>query len=141
MSWRTDYDGPDYDSLEAHGMAGYYESLADYSDDEDSDDDSDDCEGNGGCYACEQATPSVDFMGQPLCWDCYQAIAKGNHARDTCEFAHPGGNSALRAAGPGNPRVHPCPNCKASNVLTPQDKSRGYQCDSCADRAERGGDY
>lgn len=55
------------------------------------------------------------------------------------EFAHPG--SALRAAGPGNPRNLPCPNCKAPNRLTPKDRALGYQCDACADRAERGGDY
>lgn len=54
-------------------------------------------------------------------------------------FADPGGNSALRAAGPGNPRNLPCPNCGEPNRLTPQDKALGYQCDRCADRAERGG--
>lgn len=57
------------------------------------------------------------------------------------EFADPGGNSALRAAGPGNPRDCPCPTCKAPNVLTRKDKALGYQCDRCADRAEHGFDY
>ena len=57
-----------------------------------------------------------------------------------CEFADPGGRSALRAAKKGNPRNHTCPNCKRRNVLTPADRARGYQCDSCADRAERGCD-
>jgi len=52
-------------------------------------------------------------------------------------FANAG--SALRAAGPGNPRNLPCPTCKEPNRLTPADKARGYQCDACADRAERGG--
>lgn len=56
-------------------------------------------------------------------------------------FADPGGNSALRAAGPGNPRNLPCPNCGTENVLTPEDRARGYQCDRCADAAERGIDY
>lgn len=55
------------------------------------------------------------------------------------EFADPGGRSALRAAGPGNPRNLPCPTCKAPNRLTPKDKAKGYQCDSCADRDEKGG--
>ena len=54
-------------------------------------------------------------------------------------FANPG--SALRAASESNPRNLPCPNCGARNVLTPDDRARGYQCDRCADRAERGSDY
>lgn len=58
---------------------------------------------------------------------------------DCCDFADPGGNSALRAATASNPRIHPCPNCGAQNVLTPADVQLGYQCDRCADRAERGG--
>lgn len=57
------------------------------------------------------------------------------------DFADPGGNSALRASSPSNPRNLPCPNCKRPNLLTPADKARGYQCDACADRAERGGEY
>lgn len=58
-----------------------------------------------------------------------------------CDFADPGGGSALRAATADNPRNLPCPNCKAPNRLTPADRARGYQCDTCADRAERGWDY
>lgn len=58
-----------------------------------------------------------------------------------CDFADPGGRSALRAAGPGNPRNLPCPNCRRKNRLTPRDAALGYQCDACADRAESGGDY
>lgn len=54
------------------------------------------------------------------------------------EFAFPGGNSALRAAGPGNPRNLPCPTCKKPNRLTPKDVALHYQCDSCADALERG---
>ena len=60
---------------------------------------------------------------------------------DNSCFADPGGNSALRAATRRNPRNIPCPTCKEPNRLTPADKARGYQCDSCADRDERGGDY
>lgn len=55
-------------------------------------------------------------------------------------FADPGGNSALRASSRRNPRNLPCPTCKQPNRLTPADKARGYQCDGCADRAERGMD-
>ena len=57
------------------------------------------------------------------------------------DFADPGGNSALRAATPDNPRNLPCPTCGCANRLTPKDKALGYQCDPCADRAERGGEY
>jgi len=57
---------------------------------------------------------------------------------DGCDFADPGGRSALRAARRGNPRNLSCPNCKRRNVLTPADRALGYQCDSCADAAERG---
>jgi len=55
-----------------------------------------------------------------------------------CDFAQPGGKSALRAARKGNPRIYSCPGCKARRVLTREDKARGYQCDGCADRAEGG---
>jgi hypothetical protein len=71
-------------------------------------------------------------------WDEY-----GEHYDDYDEdlidgvgFAQEG--SALRAATPGNPRIHPCPTCGAQNVLTPLDVQRGYQCDRCADMAEFG---
>lgn len=57
---------------------------------------------------------------------------------DRIEFADPGGNSALRAASKRNPRNLPCPTCKRPNRLTPADRALGYQCDSCADKAERG---
>lgn len=60
---------------------------------------------------------------------------------DGVGFADPGGNSALRAATPSNPRNLPCPDCGEPNRLTPLDVQRGYCCDSCADRKERGGDY
>ena len=56
-------------------------------------------------------------------------------------FADPGGTSALRRAHKGNPRNRSCPTCKRRNVLTPADVRLGYQCDACADRAERGWDY
>jgi hypothetical protein len=57
---------------------------------------------------------------------------------DGVGFADSGGNSALRAATKNNPRNLPCPTCGQPNRLTPIDKQRGYQCDSCADRAESG---
>lgn len=58
---------------------------------------------------------------------------------DGVGFASPG--SALRAATPDNPRDQPCPTCGADDVLTGLDVARGYQCDRCADAAERGFDY
>jgi hypothetical protein len=66
----------------------------------------------------------------------YYDFADDEFDGDRIEFADPGGRSALRAAGPNNPRNLPCPKCGAENVLTPADRARGYQCDACADRAE-----
>ena len=60
---------------------------------------------------------------------------------ECCDFADPTGHSALRAASESNPRIYPCPNCGAENVLTPADVQLGYQCDACADRAESGWEY
>jgi hypothetical protein len=68
------------------------------------------------------------------CGDCPEC-----NERADLEFADPGGNSALRAATPGNPRNLPCPNCGKPNRLTPKDVALGYQCDRCADAAEHGG--
>lgn len=48
--------------------------------------------------------------------------------------------SALRAETPENPRNLPCPTCKQPNRLTPADQRRGYHCDRCADKLERGYD-
>ncbi len=62
-----------------------------------------------------------------------------NYLIDGVGFADPGGNSALRAATKTNPRNLPCPTCGSPDRLTPADRARGYQCDSCADRAEGGG--
>jgi hypothetical protein len=63
-----------------------------------------------------------------------------NELIDGVGFADPGGKSALRAATKDNPRDRPCPNCGKQNVLTRIDVANGYQCDECADRAERGVD-
>jgi hypothetical protein len=57
---------------------------------------------------------------------------------DYTDFADPGGNSALRAASARNPRNLPCPTCGEPDRLTPADRARGYQCDTCADNAEGG---
>lgn len=58
---------------------------------------------------------------------------------DGVGFADPGGRSSLRAATRNNPRNLPCPTCGKPNRLTPLDRRRHYQCNQCADRAERGG--
>jgi hypothetical protein len=63
-----------------------------------------------------------------------------NYPVDGVGFADPGGNSALWAATPENPRIYPCPTCKRENVLTRIDVSHGYQCDRCADATEKGMD-
>lgn len=57
------------------------------------------------------------------------------------DFADPGGRSALRASTKYNPRNLPCPNCGCENRLTPADRAKGYQCDSCADALENGFGY
>lgn len=59
---------------------------------------------------------------------------------DGVGFADPGGNSALRAATPDNPRCLPCPTCDEPDQLTLIDRQRGYQCNRCADALERGFD-
>ena len=55
-----------------------------------------------------------------------------------CDFADPGGNSALRAESEDNPRNCACPTCGTRNVLTQADRNLGYQCNACADRDELG---
>jgi len=60
-----------------------------------------------------------------------------DYADEDAGFAQQG--SALRASSPDNPRNLPCPTCHAPNVLTREDKMRGYQCDTCADNTERFG--
>jgi len=76
---------------------------------------------------CAQIEAAQEMMHDP---DYYLIDGVG--------FADPGGNSALRAETEDNPRNLPCPTCLEPNRLTPLDRARGYQCDSCADQAERG---
>jgi len=59
---------------------------------------------------------------------------------DGVGFADPGGESALRAETPDNPRIYPCPTCHHPNRLTRIDVARHYQCDACATAMERGTD-
>jgi ssDNA-binding Zn-finger/Zn-ribbon topoisomerase 1 len=73
---------------------------------------------------------SFNDYGDPMDCDDYEIDGVG--------FAQEG--SALRAATRDNPRDQPCPSCGAENRLTRIDVMRHYQCDSCADRAERGYD-
>ena len=75
------------------------------------------------------------------CGGCPRCCSEYDGFGDRIEFADPGGVSALRAATASNPRNLPCPTCRSPNRLTPKDRALGYQCDSCADRAERGWDY
>lgn len=56
------------------------------------------------------------------------AVGDGTH------FRYPGTNSALRAGR----QSYDCPTCGAEDVLTAEDKARGYQCDACADAVEFG---
>lgn len=63
-----------------------------------------------------------------------------DHLKFDYNFADPGGESALRAETPNNPRNLPCPTCGWPNRLTPADQELGYQCDSCAHATETGSD-
>lgn len=73
------------------------------------------------------------YPDEPCSDDCCDPDDEGPY------FANAG--SALRAATRDNPRIFPCPNCEEPNRLTQQDIDLGYQCDVCADRAERGMEY
>ena len=109
------------------------------------------------CSECgEELTEGEDVYetkdGLSYCEGCNEDLSQEYYDDHECDddsymidgvgFADPGGHSALRAATPNNPRDCDCPTCGAENVLTRIDRQRGYQCDSCADRAEgRGGEY
>lgn len=54
------------------------------------------------------------------------------------QFADPGGDSPLAPVSAGNPRDQACPSCGLPDMLTPKDVAKGYQCEQCADAAERG---
>lgn len=73
------------------------------------------------------------------CHSCHEEAPGCLCDRAGLRFADEGGRSALRAASRTNPRCLPCPTCEEPNRLTAQDQALGYQCDDCADRAERGG--
>jgi len=103
------------------------------------------------CYECECDGADVEIRdsldGEVLCDDCFECtldnIRCAQHDRmhygdGGIDFADPGGNSALRAATHDNPRNLPCPTCGGEDLLTPADRARGYQCDRCSDRCERG---
>lgn len=70
--------------------------------------------------------------------DEYDSRDYGDLDDDYSVFADPGGESALRAETPDNPRNLPCPTCDSPNRLTPADVAHGYQCDSCARQDELG---
>ena len=83
---------------------------------------------------------------QKLNWHSKKSLAKSindfikqyeyDDDDDGPRFANPG--SALRAASKRNPRNLPCPTCGKKNRLTPEDVAHHYQCDECANKAERG---
>lgn len=84
---------------------------------------------------CDECGKGINKPG--LCRDCDDDYDDDDY-QDECHFADPGGRSALRAETYNNPRNLPCPSCDEPNRLTPADRARGYQCDTCADMAERG---
>lgn len=76
----------------------------------------------------------IDIYKKPPTLSSMNSYNEDGWLIDGVGFAREG--SALRASTKRNPRNLPCPTCKRENVLTPADKARGYQCDSCADAAE-----
>jgi hypothetical protein len=100
------------------------------------------------CDECQENTEHIDDGSVLMCTMCeteseyepYDERDDPSYDDFSIDFADPGGRSALRAETPDNPRILPCPNCGSPNRLTPKDRELGYQCDSCADAAERGVD-
>jgi len=84
------------------------------------------------CASCTDAGEDCPCDGDP------ENLEVELPDEDRSEFADPGGRSALRAATPDNPRIFAYPTCGAENRLTGLDVQRGYQCDTCADKAEAG---
>lgn len=62
-----------------------------------------------------------------------------DYGDDDDDFADPEVIQPYELRRRSNPRNLPCPTCGCANRLTPKDRALGYQCNSCADRAERGG--
>lgn len=91
------------------------------------------CADSETCGTCGEYFPCSCVAEQE-----FMRVMGDDDGRDAT-FADPGGASALRAAGPDNPRNLPCPDCGARNRLTPADRARGYCCDDCARRNEGGG--
>lgn len=106
------------------------------------------------CESCDITSADADISARQLgrhkpvlCDECYSEAQEEYRATrdegaddliDGVGFADPGGRSALRAATADNPRNLPCDNCGEPDRLTPLDVAHGYQCDRCADAAERG---
>jgi len=88
--------------------------------------------------------PDMDeqgFRGHPVEMaeeEDYEEGYDGDIDEPGIRFADPGGDSALRAASPTNPRIYPCPTCHRPNQLTLADQAHSYQCDGCAEQDERG---
>lgn len=98
------------------------------------------------CEECGDLSHCTKHNGMVLCEPCIEADEADDDYYDDDDlidgvgFADPGGRSALRAETPDNPRIHSCPTCGEPSRLTTIDVAHGYQCDTCADRAEGRGD-
>jgi len=96
-------------------------------------------------FYCDECGEELEENEEDFCTHCRMCLFGDDEPFDFdgelidgVGFADCGGNSALRAATEDNPRNQPCPTCGEPNRLTPIDVQRHYQCDSCADAAERG---
>jgi len=58
---------------------------------------------------------------------------------DGPDFADPGGAQCTEGGEQAQPAQSAVSDCGKKNRLTPADRAQGYQCDTCADQAERGG--
>lgn len=98
-----------------------------------------DTEDYGGDESDFEGVEFDERTGKPVEFDDDGERIEPDEDDDGIEFADPGGNSALRAASKHNPRDLPCPTCERPNRRWRGAARRGYQCDRCADIAERGG--
>lgn len=79
----------------------------------------------------KKALEKIDEMNEGY-WDDEDDYDDDGFNRN--RFRQPG--SALHPGTKDDPIDQPCPTCGEENVLTRRDVAKGYQCDTCADRAE-----
>lgn len=89
-----------------------------------------------GIEYCDVCGDELEGREVDLCSYCRALENDDEDLIDGVGFANEG--SALRAETGDNPRDRPCPTCGTENVLTRIDEAMSYQCNRCANAAERG---